>query len=283
MGCTSKTSLDNFQIKDENNGKKAIVNPFAFNGYTNYWQDSYRQEYRYGNLFRINIPDIEKTIIQSKLDIAENLGMTGLEMQEGFFNGLLNTSYTVLDNPSVDELQTALGTATDLLVFADPTSEAGKKLQAKNKREPSGLNSHQPKAVDYSLLDAFVLNSGKKTLYVVLGSNKEQIAQLKTIFSDTERVLKEYDLKRGWFGTETLLKSVTCTPGNPIDLIGQGMNEGNSWFVFSGYMEFLAKDKITEWIKEVNLPIVTDVGYSPVFGCDDYEGLQVQSMFERDS
>ena len=282
-GCSSNTSLDGFQITNENTGKNAVVNPFAFNGYTNYWQDTYQQQIRYANLFKINIPDVEKTILQSKLAIAENMGIDGLQMQEGFINGLVNSSCKVLDNPSLDELQKALATATDLLVFSDPTSETGKKLQAKNRQSPSFLNSHQTKADDYSALKAFMLKNGKKTLYVALGARKEQMDKFKAIIAKTEQILKEYDLKRGWFGAETLIKSVTCTPGNPLDVIGQGMNEGNSWFVFNGYMEFLAKDEMANWIKEVNLPIVTDVGYAPVFGCDDYDGLQVQSMFERDS
>ena len=282
-GCSSKTSLDSFQIKGDTFDKNAIANPFTFNGYTNYWQDVYRQQYRYGNLFRINMPDLEKTIAQSKIDIVEAMGITGLQMQEGFFYGLATSSYTVLNHPSVDELQAALESATDILVFADPTSETGEKLLLKSKRAPSHLNSHQQKAKGYAAVDAFILKSGKKTLYVALGANREQLDHLKDIIDDTERVLKTYELKRGWFGAETLVKSVTCTPGNPLDVIGQGMNEGNSWFVFSGYMDFLAKDEIAGWISEVNIPIVTDVGYSPVFGCDNYAGLQVQQMFERDA
>ena len=282
MGCSSKTSLDSFHLKDENHGKNAIANQFVFNGYTNYWQNTYSQQYRYGNLFRINLPDLEKTILQSKVDIAENMGITGLQMQEGFFNELAASAYTVLEHPSVEELQNALGAANHVIVFADPASETGKKLQPKNKRAPSSLNSHQKKAADYSVVEAFVLKNRKKTLNVVLGQ-QEQLERLKTILAGAEQVLKDHELKRGWFGAETLIRSVTCTPGNPLDMIGRGMNEGNSWFVFSGYMDFLAKEEIAGWVKEVNLPIVTDVGYSPVYGCEDWDGLQVQHMFERDS
>ena len=279
-GCSSKTSLDRFHFREENE-KNAIVNPFTFNGYTEYWQNVYRQQYRYGNLYKANIPDPEKEIMQSKIDIAEDMGITGLHMQEGFFNGLLSSSYFVLAHPSVDELQIALGSETNILVFADRTSETGAQLY-RIWRTPSTLNSYQTKAGDYSVMDAFILKNGKKRLYVALGS-QEQLDHFRNILADTERVLKEYDLKRGWFGAETLIKSVTCTPGNPIDVIGKGMNEGNSWFVFNGYMEFLAKDKIANWVNEVNISVVTDVGFSPIFGCEDYDGLQVQSMFEPDS
>lgn len=281
MGCSSKTSIDSFQFKDDT-GSKSIVNQFAFNGYTNYWQDVYQKQYRYGNLFRINMPDLEKSIIQSKRDVAESLGIPGLQMQEGFFNGLVTSSYKMLDNPSVNELQDALGSANDILVFADRASEIGEKMGDKNRVFQSNLNSHQTKAKEYSTLDAFILKNGRKTIYVALGE-QEQLNQFKDILSGTERILKEYDLKRGWFGVQTNIQSVTCTPGNPIDIIGKGMNEGNSWFVFSGGYEYLSKDKIKNWIKDVAIPIVTDLGSSPIYGCDDYEGLQTQQMFERDS
>lgn len=281
FGCTSKTSLDSFHIKDENS-KNAIVNQFAFNGYTNHWQDVYQKQFRYGNLYKINIADVEKNILQSKRNTAEDLGIPGLQMQEGFFNGLATSSYTILDNPSDNDLQAALGSATDVLVFDDRASETGQKLNSRNNLLSSNLNSHQTKAEDYSTLDAFILRNGKKTLYVVLGK-QEQLDKFKTIIVDSEHVLKEYDLKRGWFSVETSTQTVSCSPGDPIDLIGRGMNEGNSWFVFNGGYEFYAKDRIENCVKEANIPVVTDMGNASVFGCDDYNGLQVQMMFERDS
>ena len=66
------------------------------------------------------------------------------------------------------------------------------------------------------------------------------------------------------------------------------MNEGNSWFTFSGYMDFLAQKELTDWLAKVNLPVVADVGtsmdYTPtpygqaIYGCKDYNGIQVQEM-----
>jgi hypothetical protein len=88
---------------------------------------------------------------------------------------------------------------------------------------------------------------------------------------------------KGWFGVETLLKSVTCTDGHPLEVIGHGMNEGNSWFIFNGYMDFLAKEELEDWITQIDLPIVAEVGFAPIFGCRDYEELQVQSMFTTES
>lgn len=54
---------------------EAISSEFTFNGYTNHWQNVYQQQYRYGNLYRINIPDLEKEIAQSRMDIAAKLGL----------------------------------------------------------------------------------------------------------------------------------------------------------------------------------------------------------------
>jgi hypothetical protein len=48
-------------------------------------------------------------------------------------------------------------------------------------------------------------------------------------------------------------------------------------------MDFLAKDELKEWMNKVNLPLVTDVGFSPIYGCENYDGLQVQSMFTKES
>ena len=61
------------------------------------------------------------------------------------------------------------------------------------------------------------------------------------------------------------------------------MNEGNSWFVFSGYMDFLMKDEMAGWLSRTNLPVVADVGFSPVYGLDNYDGLQVQDMQTKQS
>jgi hypothetical protein len=279
-GCSS-TSIDSFRFKDDN-GSKAIVNQYTFNGYTNHWQDVYQKQFRYGNMYKINMPDIERSIIQSKRDLAEKLGIPGLQMQEGFFNGLATSTYTTLDNPSVSELQDALGKADNVLLFVDRESEVGKKVADKNKMQPSNLKSHQTKAQDYTTLDAFMLKNGKKTVYVALGK-QDQLALFKEIIAGAELVIKDYDFKRGWFGVQTNMQTVGISPGHPLDLVGKGMNEGNSWFVFTGGYEFLAKDKFKNWVKEANLPIVMDMGNASIFGCDDYEGLQVQQMNERDA
>lgn len=281
MACSSRSSLNGFKPWAENSAN-ATVNSYQFNGYTNHWQDVYQKQYRYGNLFKMNMPDWDKSLLQSKRDVAENLGIPGLQMQEGFFNGLATATYIVLDNPTVDELEVAFDSENNVLVFADPESKIGAQLNNKKVSAPSELKSHQTKAEDYSTLDAFVLKNRKKRLYVALGK-QELLQQFKTILAETERVLNEYDLKRGWFGVQTQIQTVSCSPGNPIDLMGKGMNEGNSWFVFSGGYEYLAHDKITKWAREVDIPIVADLGYSPIFGCDDYEGLQVQQMQGRDA
>src|SRR5688500_19941579 len=67
-----------------NPSSNAVSHNIQFNGYTNYWQDNYRKWFRYGNLFKISVPDVELSIAQSKVDIAEDMKVPGLWMQEGF-------------------------------------------------------------------------------------------------------------------------------------------------------------------------------------------------------
>jgi hypothetical protein len=258
-----------------------VRNEFQFNGYTNYWHDTYSEWYRYGNLYKMAIPDVEKTIMQSKVDVAEDMGIPGLIMQEGFLSGLLSVPYDLLDQPGEAQLESALSKG-NVLVFVDPGSATGQTLMAKlpvDKPWPERLKSHQYGAVDLVRADAYYLENGNRKLFVVSSPDVKVREQLKKQIENTEQILQKYELYKGWFGAETLLKSVTCTKGHPLEVIGSGMNEGNSWFVFSGYMDFLAKDELEKWMNDVKLPVVTDVGFWPIFGCRDYEGLQVQSMF----
>jgi hypothetical protein len=274
-GC-SGSFLDKFKNMGMES-VKAIENDFIFNGYTNHWQNVYSRQYRYGNLYRINIPDLEKGIQQSKVDVAESLGIPGLQMQEGFVDGLVRVGYAILENPTVDQLKDAFNSTTDVLAFVERASETGKVLSEKDPMKICSLNNYQSKAEDFSTLDAFVLQSGKKNLYVALGE-KNQLDRLKGIIENVNEVVANYDMKRGWFACESNIRTVTCEPGNPIDVMGMGMNEGNSWFVFSGYQEFHAHKQITDWVDEAGNVVIADLGSAPIYGCDDYEGLQVQMM-----
>ena len=47
-------------------------------------------------------------------------------------------------------------------------------------------------------------------------------------------------------------------------------------------MDFLAQKEIEGWVKEIDLPIVAEVGFSPIYGCKDYGDLQVQDMPGRE-
>lgn len=263
----------------------AVYSAFRFNGYTNYWHDSYEQWIRYGNLFKMAIPDVAYTILQSKVDIADDFGMSGLNLQEGFIFNYLSEPCQVLDHPSPDQLNSALS-EENVLVLVDQGSEMGKKLNAMaSDLNPwkDKLGSHQFGARDFSEINAFYLENGDRKLFVISSEKEAFRTGLLELIDNVKRILDEYELKRGWFGAETLLKSVTCTPGHPLEVIGKGMNEGNSWFTFSGYMDFLAKKEIETWLEKVHVPVVTDVGFGAVYGCRDYEGLQVQSMFTDES
>ena len=282
----SAQNLDDFKYSGPGKHvENPVTNDFQFNGYTNHWHDTYSTWYRYGNLYKMAVPNVEKTILQSKVDIAEDMGIPGFTMCEGFLSGLLSTSYTILNQPGQGELDAALAKG-NVLVFVDPGSVIGKKLIPRfpdTGEFVKELKSHQYEAVDLKRAHACSLENGEQKLFIVSSTDAGMRRKIGELIEQTAEILDAFDLHKGWFGAYTLLNSVTCTPGHPLDVIARGMNEGNDWFVFSGYMDFLSKNELEEWVKSVNIPVVTDVGFSPIFGCKDYDGLQVQDMVTKDS
>jgi hypothetical protein len=270
--------LDDSQSVKTDLNQSMVNDDFQFNGYTNYWHDSYDKWIRYGNLFKMTVPNVKAAIAQSKVDIAEDMGIPGLSLQEGFINGLLNESFSVLDQPNVKQIEQSLQKG-NVLVLVDPNSEAGKKLNGKFTETGISEDAHQLSAKNLVKVEAFYLQKDKRKLFVISSVNGDYRQKVKTLVDNSLNVIKDYDLHRGWFGAATLFKAVTCSPGHPLDVISRGMNEGNDWFVFSGYMEFLAKQELEDWMKKANLPVVTDVGYSPIYGCKNYDSLQVQSTW----
>jgi hypothetical protein len=281
LSQTTGQNLSDFKtISSENLPGSTIENKIQFNGYTNHWQNNYTQWYRYGNLFKMAVPEVLPAILQSKIDIADDMELPGLFLEEGFINQLYSNDYKTLRNPTTDELENGI-ISGNVLVLTNPESEAGKMLEEKSKGVfdwKKGLQSYQFGASDYEKLKAFYLVNDDQYLFVISSASESKIKHLLEIVENTKELLDDYKLHKGWFGTATLLKSVTCAPGHPLELIGKGMNEGNSWFIFDGYMDFLAKKEIEDWVNEVELPVVANVGFSPIYGCRDYEGLQVQDM-----
>ncbi len=254
-----------------------------FNGYTNYWHDTYTNWYRYGNLFKMAIPDVSKSILQSKVDAAEDMGVPGLLMQEGFLSGLLSDNYKTLNQPGIDEVEQILS-KENVLIYVNSDSELGKKVNAQIPTDfdwPEKLGSHQYGAIDLKRADAFILENNERKIFIVSSEDGNTLEKTKQLINNTLDVVSKYDLHKGWFGAYTLLNSVTCTQGHPLEVIGTGMNEGCSWFVFEGYMDFLSKNEIENWVSEINSPVVTDFGATKVFGCKDYDGFQIQQMYNE--
>ncbi len=283
LGHGQAQNLDDFRYLSKEYPESNIVeNENDFNGYTQYWHDTYTNWYRYGNLFKVAAPNIKKTILQSKIDVAEDMGIPGLIMQEGFINGLLRQKFILLEEPSVSGLAEKVKNG-NVLVFTDPASETGKKLMAKVPEEmftwPEKLGCHQYGSPDIQRIYAFYLVNGDRKIFVVSSKHAEAKRHMKNLIENTAGIVNAYDLRKGWFGAYTLLNSVTCTQGHPLEVMGYGMNEGCSWFVFDGYMDFLSKEDIARWVGEVHLPVVTDVGATRIYGCKDYEGFQIQQMY----
>lgn len=278
--------LDDFKYNGQGDSVHYIVKDgIQFNGYTNYWHNTYHKWIRTGNLFKMAIDNVEHVIMQSKVDIAEEMGLPGLIMQEGFFHKLTSYPYRILDQPTRAELEGIMENE-NVLVYINTTSSLGKELTAGLSDRvvwPEKLKSHQYGAKDLKRVDAYILQKGDKNLFVVSSTDDKSREKFKQLLAGTENMIQHYDLHKGWFGAYSLLNSVTITPGHPLEIIGKGMNEGNTWFVFDGYMDFLSKDDLNEWMNEVNLPIVTDVGHDKLFGCEDYEGLQVQRLFTTEA
>ena len=272
-----------------------VQSDFQFNGYTNYWHDIFRKSITYGNLYKIATPITDLTIAQTKVDIAEDMGFPGLSLQEGFLSELFKGQYLLLDEPTPQKLNESI-VSTNVLVLVDPDSEAGKKLTSKiAKADPwkLKLKSHQFGSKGFTEVTAFFLEKGTRKIFVIASKSKELRKGVSMVIENSKELLAKFDLHRGWFGTGSLLKSVTITAGHPLEIIGKGMNEGNTWFTFSGYMDFLAKKEIETWLAKVNLPIVTDVGSNigyvknigaqAIYGCKSYDGLQPQNMYTLDS
>ncbi len=262
-------------------GESSVSTSISFNGYTNHWHDYYTRWHRYGNLFKIAFPQLQSTILQSKVDTAEDLGMPGLLMQEGFLSRLFSGSYRTLEHPSLRELERVIGQG-NTLVITDPSSEVGRLVEGRAAVifEWAGrLGSHQFGAADLEMIRAFYLVNGDNNLFVISSSSREQAARLQELIAGTRDLLDNYHMHKGWLGITTLIKTVTCTPGHPLELIGRGMNEGHSWFIFHGYLARYGKEELEGWVSEVDLPVVASAGYSPVFGRDNYDGLQVQDFF----
>lgn len=277
-------NLSGFQIATRQSDNLTITNRIDFNGYTNHWHDTYTNWFRYGNLFKIAMPDVKSTILQSKIDVAEDLGLPGLLMQEGFISNLFTSQYRILENPSADEFDSAIKNG-DVLVVTDPSTEVGRNLEEKAIslfEWVKEIDSHQLKATDLQPVKAFYMINGSKRLFVISSSSSEQVKLLLEQINTARGVVEKYRMHKGFFGVSSLLKSVTIEQGHPLEIMGLGMNEGNSWFIFDGYMDFLAQKDIEGWVKEIDLPIVAEVGFSPIYGCKDYEDLQVQDMPGRE-
>ncbi len=265
-----------------------IKTPGQFSGYTNYWHSLFWEWQQYGNLFQLSVPDVAKTIAQSKLDTAEELGIPGLLMQEGFLAALLMNSAQELDEPTPEDVEKAL-TESDLLIYADPTGQLGKRLGQKFPGEQDwrpNLQSHQLNAADFRDILAFHLTKGDRDLFVVLADSAGDKARFRQLVGGVRDVLDKYDLHRGWFGTGTLLHSVTCQPGHPLEVIAKGLEQGNDWFTFSGYMDYLLQAQLPGWLDKVGLKVITDVGTgkathsfgSVAYGCKNWDGLKIQDM-----
>jgi len=259
-----------------------------FSGYTNYWQSSAWQWIQHGNLFLIGQPDIGQAISQNKADIGEELGLPGLVLDEGFLAAWLGSRPADLEDPTDEDLDKALDRG-DTLAWAAPSTPLGMKLLAKAPGlagARAALGSYQARAAGYRELLAFVLADGDRRLLAVVSGNAGDRRRFQDLLAGVRDVIGRWDLHRGWFGTGTLLHSVTCHPGHPLEVVGRGLSQGNDWFTFSGYMDYLMREQLPDWLEKVGLDVAVDVGTGKAnhslgtiaYGLQSYEGLKIQDM-----
>jgi hypothetical protein len=266
----------------------AISASGQFNGYTNYWHDVFWTWSQYGNLYLISQPDIPKSIAQNKIDTAEELGIPGLVLAEGFLDAYLKGPVREFEDPDPAELEKSLD-REDAFVWAKPSGPAGQRLLSLFPDPAPGrekLRSHQPNARDFHDVRAALLTSGARRLFAVVTECANCRSRFKDLLTGLRDLLGRYDLHRGWFGTGTLLHSVTCFPGHPLEVIGKGLSQGNDWFTFSGYMDYLMLNQLPAWLANVGLDVVTDVGTGKAshslgtvaYGLRNWDGLKIQDM-----
>src|SRR4030067_2154862 len=127
----SRDFLDEFIIKT----------PGQFNGYTNYWHNIFWEWQQYGNIFQLSIPDVARTIAQSKVDTAEELGIPGLRLQEGFLAAFVAGPVEEIENPPPEEGEKTLG-ESNLLLYVDAATELGKRLAQKHSEKGNWRRHH---------------------------------------------------------------------------------------------------------------------------------------------
>ena len=218
--------------------------------------------HRHGNLFLIGQPDVAAAIAQNKADIAEELGLPGLVLDEGFLN-----PGSIRPAPGARRSRrrglAAASRKRDALVWASPSSPLGMKLLAKapglaGARAVSGSHQARARATARSSPSR---SRRERRLFAVLAEDAGDRRRFRELLAGLRDVVGRYDLHRGWFGTGTLLHSVTCHPGHPLEVIGQGLGQGNDWFTFSGYMDFLMREQLPAWLDKVGLrDVAVDVG-----------------------
>ena len=270
-------------------GAPAVARDGSFSGYTNYWQNIGWRWVSHGNLFVLGQPDVGRAVAQNKADMAEELGLPGLVVDEGFLDAWLDDLPAELEDPDAEALAAALG-SRPVLAWIKPSSPLGARVLAlapglAGARAAAG--SYQARAAGYREIVAVLLADGKRRLFAVLAEEPADRRRLKDLLAGLRDVVDRFSLHRGWFGTGTLLRSVTCHPGHPLEVIGQGLAQGNDWFTFSGYMDYLMRDEIPAWLKEVGLTgVAIDVGTGKAthslgtvaYGLRDYDGLKIQDL-----
>jgi hypothetical protein len=298
LAQSKENPLAGFVLSSGGSGETSAIEwPGRFSGYTNYWQTIAWTWHQYGNLFIMGQPDVGSAIDQNRADITEELGLPGLVLVEGFLDSWLRSDPFELENPGEDALGRALA-QTDVLAWIKLETKDGVTFSGPLYERLSRFSgdywhpqiavpgSHQYwSALGHELL-VCALSKGDRRFFAVAYRAEADRLRFRELLAGLREVVGRYDIHRGWFGTGTLLHSVTCHPGHPLEVIGRGLEQGNDWFTFSGYMDFLMLKQLPEWLGKVGLNIPVDVGTGKAthslgtvaYGLENYDGFKIQDM-----
>ncbi|MCK7524077.1 MAG: hypothetical protein MZV64_43840 [Ignavibacteriales bacterium] len=117
--------------------------PGRFSGYTNYWQTTAWSWRQHGSLFLVGQPDVGRAVAQNKADMAEELGLPGLVLDEGFLDAWLGSKAPELEDPDAGTLCAALDRG-DVLAWIEPGTAASARIFSAGPSSPKGRAMSRP-------------------------------------------------------------------------------------------------------------------------------------------
>ncbi|HIE04146.1 MAG TPA: hypothetical protein EYP61_05250 [Candidatus Latescibacteria bacterium] len=223
------------------------IQRIQFRGYAGEWTWKAWRWGRASGLFGISMPDLDSEWEQLCLEVeGEYLGLDGLWVQEGVVHALMRISPRKLLFPRPDEME-----AGDLLVVTDLGSRVGRCI----------LDALPPELSEKRYLLGW-LEDERGTRFFCLGPDGEGARKLEGIVDRTVEVLSEYRMYKGWSGYNIGYYAIgsgiaSC---HPFQVASRALQEGCSWILATGYLDFLIPERIGGKLRTSGVPFVLSAG-----------------------